>query len=137
MNNLGKNLLFLRKNKGLIQDEIPVLIGVSRVTWSNYENNVTQPDIDTLIKISDVFFVSIDDICKEDLQKNVHLIKKMTVKNNGENVHLNVHPNVPGMVNEPEIPYETEKKQQVDLLILKQLNTVASDVKAIREKLEK
>ena len=70
------------------------------------------------------------------MAQNVHLIGNLGKENNSKNVHLNVHPNVNSVVNEPEIPYEKAKKEQVELLILKQLNSVSEDVKKIAKKLD-
>lgn len=139
MNNFAKNILYLRKKRKLTQAEMPDLTGVSRVTWSNYENGNTEPDIATLLNISKAFNVSIDYILKEDLALNVHLIENDEEKNNGKNVHLNVHPNVSeaenNMINDPALPYAIAKKGQLDLLILKQLNIIADDVKEMKAKL--
>lgn len=70
----AKNILFLRKQKGWTQAEIHANINISRATWSNYENNSTQPDLEKLVKIARVFGVRIDDLLTTDLSKNKHLL---------------------------------------------------------------
>ncbi len=139
MNYLAKNLFFLRKYFKFTQAEMYAHIDVTRVTWSNYENGVTEPDIDKLLNISRLFNVSIDDIISVEISENVHLIKKTGQKNSTEIVHPNVHPNVHpmenSMVNEDEVPYENALKREVDLLILRQLNSIAADVAEIKGKL--
>lgn len=72
---LGLNLRFLRKQRDLTQDEMPAQLGVSRATWSNYENDVTEPGIEMLLRISDFFDVSIDNLLRVNLQ-DVHLSGK-------------------------------------------------------------
>lgn len=136
MNFFAKNILFLRKRNDYTQAEMPAHIDIQRATWSNYENGVTEPDISKLCGIADLFKVTIDDLIRVDLSKNVQLNEKTGEENNRKNVQLNVQANVSNMSNEPEIPYQNALKEQVDLLILKQLNSVADDVKAIREKLD-
>jgi len=96
MSFFAKNILFLRKKRQYTQAEMPNHIDIQRATWSNYENGVTEPDISKLIGISDLFGVTIDELIRVDLSKNVHLNENKDEKNNGKNVHLNVHPNVPG-----------------------------------------
>ncbi|MBK7882899.1 MAG: helix-turn-helix transcriptional regulator [Chitinophagaceae bacterium] len=123
MNFFAKNIHFLRKRKKLVQNEMPELIGVSRVTWSNYENDHTQPDIDKLIDIADFFEISIDHLLKTNLSlpQNAHLL---TNPYQSKPVEKNE-------TNESAIAYEKE----VDLLILKQLNNIADGVAEIKEKL--
>jgi len=55
-----KNLQILRKNKKLKQSEIAETIGVATSTYSCWENNISEPDFDYLMKLADFFDVSID-----------------------------------------------------------------------------
>jgi transcriptional regulator with XRE-family HTH domain len=64
---LYKNLKALRKSKGWTQDEMLPVCGITRSTWSNYETGQTQPDVETIVKISGIFGVSIDDLILKDL----------------------------------------------------------------------
>lgn len=57
---LGDKILYLRKQKNIGQKEFALYLHVSVSTISNYENNVHQPDIPTLIKIADYFNISVD-----------------------------------------------------------------------------
>lgn len=52
----------LRANSGLTQEEAAKLVGVSKYTWSNYEQGKTFPDVPTIQKIQDKFHVTYDDI---------------------------------------------------------------------------
>jgi transcriptional regulator with XRE-family HTH domain len=54
--------------KGLRQEEMLEEIGVGRTTWSNYENNLTEPSIDGLITISRFFGVTLDELLLSDLE---------------------------------------------------------------------
>lgn len=85
MKALAKNLYFLRKQAGITQAEIPDNIGIGRGTWSNYELDKTEPDIQTLIDISRFFRISIDQLLTEDLEEKGNLIEK---KDDGENGNL-------------------------------------------------
>lgn len=57
MANVGKNIKKIRTQKKMTQDELAEKLFVSRQTVSNYENNKSNPDIDTLKKIADVLGV--------------------------------------------------------------------------------
>jgi transcriptional regulator with XRE-family HTH domain len=86
---LYKNLKALRKSKGWTQDEMLSVCGITRSTWSNYENGQTEPDIQTIVKVSGVFGVSIDDLILKDLSDIVEdprSRKKFTEVEGPENV---------------------------------------------------
>ena len=57
---LGGKILHLRTKRHIGQKEFASYLHVSVSTVSNYENNVHQPDVPTLIKIADYFNVSTD-----------------------------------------------------------------------------
>lgn len=60
---IGDILKNLRKEKGLTQNELSQIIGITRTTYAGYENNKHEPDIKTLTKIADYYKVSLDYIC--------------------------------------------------------------------------
>lgn len=70
----AKNILFLRKHKGWTQADIHANLEISRATWSNYENNSTEPGLEKLVKIARFFGIRIDDLLTTDLSKNKHLL---------------------------------------------------------------
>lgn len=55
-----KNLKALRQERGLSQQKLAELIGVSQQAVYKYEKLSVEPDIATLIKLSELFGVSID-----------------------------------------------------------------------------
>lgn len=55
-----KNLKQLRIEKGISQQQLAEVIGVSQQSINKYENHGVEPDIETLIKISDYFNTSVD-----------------------------------------------------------------------------
>lgn len=65
----GKNILYLRKKNNIMQVDIPGYLDITRSTWSNYENDKTEPSIDQLIEISKFFGVTLDDLLLTDLQQ--------------------------------------------------------------------
>ncbi len=50
----------LRVKKGLSQEELGKILGVSGQTILNWENSIHSPNVDQLIKLADFFDVSID-----------------------------------------------------------------------------
>ncbi|MBQ6696941.1 MAG: helix-turn-helix transcriptional regulator [Lachnospiraceae bacterium] len=60
MNSLGSKIICLRKQKNICQKELAIYLHVSISTISNYENDVHEPDLPTLVKLADYFDVSTD-----------------------------------------------------------------------------
>lgn len=58
----GQNLQQLRRQNGLSQQQLAEQLGVSRQAVSKWELNAAKPDIDTVIQISLLFHVSIDEL---------------------------------------------------------------------------
>lgn len=58
--NLAKNLRNKRVNSKLTQEEVAKKLDISRTTYAGYEKGHHEPDIETLIKIANLFETSID-----------------------------------------------------------------------------
>ena len=54
MRDIGKNILELRRKKGMSQDELAEKLFVTRQTVSNYENGKSRPDVEMLMKIAEM-----------------------------------------------------------------------------------
>lgn len=50
---IGKNLKYYRQLAGLSQDKLAEMVGITKMTISNYENNKRDADSDTVIKLAD------------------------------------------------------------------------------------
>ena len=57
---VGDQIFKIRKEKGMTQEEFSKLFNVTRQTVSNWENNKSYPDLQTLVNISDRFDISLD-----------------------------------------------------------------------------
>lgn len=55
-----------RLEKGLSQEQLAEKIGVSRQTISNWENDRRVPDIYSLVALSDLYSISLDELIKGD-----------------------------------------------------------------------
>jgi transcriptional regulator with XRE-family HTH domain len=62
MNNIGKTIMRLRKEKNITQEQLAEKLNVTRQAVSNWENGKTQPDIDTIVKIAGIFEVEVEEI---------------------------------------------------------------------------
>lgn len=92
MSLFSKNIRFLREKLNIKQDVFEQ-IGIKKGTYSNYENGKTEPNIETLAKISKFLRIDLTTLICTDLsiQDNLGLLKKTNSEE--ENVHLNAHPN--------------------------------------------
>lgn len=63
---LARQLKAKREEHGLSQDEVAKAIFVSRQTVSNWETDKTYPDVQSLLLLSQLFGVSIDELIKGD-----------------------------------------------------------------------
>ena len=66
---LGENLVNLRKAKKISQKEVSEYLGISRVTYTNYELNNREPNISAIIKLSNFYNIPIDDLLNHKLNK--------------------------------------------------------------------
>lgn len=62
----GEKLKGMRQTKGWSQDELAEKLFVSRQSVSKWENNQNYPSIEIIIKISDLFGVTIDELLRSD-----------------------------------------------------------------------
>lgn len=70
---IGAKLKEARMTKGLTQESVAEEIKVSRQTISNWENEKSYPDIVSVIKLSDLYNISLDQLLKGDEKMIEHL----------------------------------------------------------------
>jgi len=66
--NLGAQIKKYRVEFSLSQDELAEKLFVTRQSISNWENDKTYPDIKSLVLMSEVFSVSLDELVKGDME---------------------------------------------------------------------
>ena len=76
---VGKNIKKFRTEKGLTQEEIAEKLTVTRQALSNWENEKTQPDIDTLQKIAQILEVSVEEIIYGSKREHTTIINNKIV----------------------------------------------------------
>lgn len=77
---LGNQIKHYRIEKGLSQEELAERVYVTRQTISNWENNKNYPDINSIVLLSEIFEISIDNLIKGDLEKMKKEINSEEVK---------------------------------------------------------
>ena len=104
---LGKRIAALRKEKGLKQDALAEILGVSPQAVSKWENDQTCPDIGLLPKLAELLEVSVDELLsgkKKELTQPVKILppeerkdmKEMVLRilvdsHDGDRVRINIH----------------------------------------------
>ena len=80
--NIGNNIYKLRTAKNLSQGELAELLDVSRQSVSKWETDAAIPDLEKLMKLCDIFQVSLDEITdrktREPIKQDVEKPKNRT-----------------------------------------------------------
>lgn len=63
---IGKQILELRQERNMTQEELGAIFHVTRQTISNWENEKSYPDLQILVDMSNIFEISLDKLLKED-----------------------------------------------------------------------
>jgi transcriptional regulator with XRE-family HTH domain len=66
---IGQNIKLLRKRAGKSQEEVAQALGLTRSSYSGYENGVAEPNISTLKNICKLYGLLIDDLVNKDFSK--------------------------------------------------------------------
>ena len=74
---LGQMIRMIRKENELTQEDFAQKFNVTRQTVSNWENEKSYPDLQTLVKISEEFDCSLDVMLKENTIMTEELNKKI------------------------------------------------------------
>ncbi|MBM7645938.1 transcriptional regulator with XRE-family HTH domain [Scopulibacillus daqui] len=71
--NLSHNLKKKREEHNLSQEDVAQILNISRQSVSKWENGNCYPDLDNLIRLSDLYRISLDELIKgdKDFQKNI------------------------------------------------------------------
>ena len=78
--NLGKNIIYYRKELQITQEDLAERLYVSRQTISRWENESVIPDVETIIKLCDIFGCDMDTL----VRGNGEEIADATEKNENE-----------------------------------------------------
>ena len=67
---LAEKIMAMRKQRGWSQEELAQQLSVSRQSVSKWESGASVPDLDKILKMSEIFDVSTDALLKEEMDLN-------------------------------------------------------------------
>ena len=85
MISVNENIRFLRKKKGWTQEKFSKKIGIKRSLVGAYEEGSSDPRLSNLLKMCEVFSISLDNILKKDVST---LPEGQYLKNEDQNVKV-------------------------------------------------
>lgn len=77
---LGKQIRKYRQEAQLSQEDLASRVYVSRQTISNWENDKSYPDVSSLVLLSEIFQISLDELIKGDIETMKEVIKKEEIE---------------------------------------------------------
>ena len=77
---LGKQIKMNRQEAHLSQEELANRVYVSRQTISNWENDKSYPDVNSLVLLSEIFQISLDKLIKGDIEVMKDVIQKEEIE---------------------------------------------------------
>lgn len=95
-----KNLRLLREEKGLSQQKLADMLSTSQQTVFKYEKTDCEPDIATLIKLADVFNVSVDFLIGNTEIRETNVKRDAVMLTNAEKKHIELWRSLPGDIKE-------------------------------------
>lgn len=91
---IGKKLKNARLNSGLTQEKVSEEIDVSRQTISNWENEKSYPDIVSVIKLGELYSVSLDELLKGDEKMIEHLEESTNIVKSNRKLYITIFLNI-------------------------------------------
>ncbi|MBQ5502134.1 MAG: helix-turn-helix transcriptional regulator [Selenomonas sp.] len=70
MIHIENKLQFLRELHELKQQDVADTLGVSRSTYANYESGRRAPDIDMLMRLADIYGISLDELTGHEVNQS-------------------------------------------------------------------
>jgi transcriptional regulator with XRE-family HTH domain len=65
-----------REESGLTQEGVAERLNITRQAVSKWERGINEPDIETIVRLSDIYGVTIDQLLREDLS----IVRKLAAK---------------------------------------------------------
>ena len=91
---IGKKLKEARLEAKLTQEQVAERLFVSRQTISNWENEKSYPDVVSVVKLSDLYSISLDELLKGDAKMLEHLEESTDVVKSNQKLMLAVLLNI-------------------------------------------
>lgn len=81
---LGDKLSRLRKENNYTQEQLADILGVSRQAISKWESDVSYPETEKLIQLSDIYHCSLDYLLRDEMESDNPVRNRMESDNSGE-----------------------------------------------------
>ena len=62
------NLQYLRRDRNMTQEQLAMLLGVSRQAISRWESETAYPEMDKLVRLCDIFECTFDELIRGDVE---------------------------------------------------------------------
>ena len=82
--NLGKNIIYYRKKLQITQEDLAERLYVSRQTISRWENESVIPDVETIIKLCEIFGCDMDTLVRGNGEEIVDTTEKIENEQRGQ-----------------------------------------------------
>jgi transcriptional regulator with XRE-family HTH domain len=83
MHFLGPNIRYLRRQASNTQTELAALIHKGQTTIGNWENGISEPNVEELLTLSNYFDIPLDILVKVDLSKTNWISERVREKGPG------------------------------------------------------
>ena len=70
MKSIGETIAYLRKEKGMTQNELAEKMNVTDKAVSKWERDLSCPDINTISKLADILDISVEELLKAKKKEN-------------------------------------------------------------------
>lgn len=77
----GQRLRLLRDYREMTQQQVADFLNVNRSTYSYYENGKTEPSITTLMRLAELFNVTLDSLLNMEKDRDISLDQKCSCWN--------------------------------------------------------
>lgn len=67
----GQNLIYYRKKCGFTQQQVADILNLNRTTYTKYETSVSEPSLEILLKLADLYGVKPNDLLSLEPNKMV------------------------------------------------------------------
>ncbi len=91
---IGKKLKSVRVQKGFTQEAVAEKIQVTRQTISNWENEKSYPDIMSVVNLSNLYEISLDELLKGDKRMLEHLEESTNIVKSNKKLVVTVITNI-------------------------------------------
>ncbi len=132
MSSIGKNIKKIRSVKGLSQQAFAEIFNLKRATLGAYEEERSEPKIETVIKIANYFSISIDHLLTKELTVNSLVQFKDEFTTATLSKTKNIFPNIPCITTNYTEQYPEKAKDSKFIQTLPQLSLPINPDKKFR-----